>query len=207
MADKNLIKDREFISELCKAIEKLLGRKIASPRDFEYLSEQLTKEGSRISASTLKRIWGYNRDISPTYKPYAYTVLSLVNFLGYRDVEDYIENYDNEESQSAQYIGDTITIDTIMPGSIVDITWEPGRSCSLLCQEKGIFKVVHSERGRLCAGDIVRFQSLTQNAPLYFNEVERPATNERFIYVAGQKTGIRYFIHGIVHTDDDVIIS
>lgn len=207
MSKKNPIRDREFISELCLAIEKRLRRKMTSPRDFEYLSEELRKIGSRISASTLKRIWGYNRDISDTYKPYIYTLVSLVNILGFKDIEDYIKNYNEEEVQSAQFVGETVTISSIMPGSIVDITWAPDRVCNLVCLEIGVFKVVHSEHGRLYPGDIVKFQSLTQNAPVYFHEVTRPATNETFIYTAGQRTGVRYHIHGILKTDEDSIIS
>ncbi len=207
MEDKRLTEDKEFIAKLCLAIEKRLGRKMNSPRDFEYLSEELTKIGKRVSGSTLKRIWGYNRDISDSYKPYTYTLISLINILGFRNIEDYLQSYEGNEIQSAQYIGETITIDTIMPGSIVELSWSPDRVCHLIFMEKGLFKVVHSENGRLYPGDIVKFQSLTQNAPLYFNEVFRPATNETFIYTAGQRTGIRYQIHGIVNSDEDDIIT
>lgn len=207
MSDKKVIKDKEFISGLCEAIEKRLGKKMVSPRDFESLSEELSKIGTRISASTLKRIWGYNRDVSDTYKPYTYTLISLVNFLGYRDIEDYIANYNGQDLQSALYVGETVTIGDIMPGSIVELTWAPDRVCNLVCLEKGVFRVVHSEHGRLYPGDVVKFQSLTQNAPLYFNEVQRPGSNESFIYTAGQRTGVRYQIHGIVNSGEDSLIS
>ncbi len=207
MSDKKAIRDKEFIFQLCEAIEKRLGKKMTSPRDFEYLSEELSKIGSRISASTLKRIWGYNQDVSETYKPYTYTLLSLVNFLGYRDLDDYTANYNGEELQSAFYVGETVTIDDIAPGSIVELAWAPDRVCNLACLEKGVFRVVHSEHGRLYPGDMVKFQSLTQNAPLYFHEVTRPGTNESFIYTAGLRSGVRYQIHGIVCTDEDSLIS
>lgn len=205
MSDK--LTDKEVISKLCQAIEKRFGRKMLSPRDFDYLSEELSKIGKRISGSTLKRIWGYNRDISDNYKPYNYTLISLVNGLGFKNIEDFVEHYDDKEIQSAQYIGETITIESIMPGSVVELSWMPDRVCNLICMEKGLFKVVHSENGRLYPGDVVKFQSLTQNAPLYFNEVVRPATNEKFIYTAGQRTGIRYQIRGIVNSGEDTIIS
>ena len=69
MSEK-LVTDKAFISKLCQAIEKRVGRKMISPRDFDYLCEELTKVGARVSGSTLKRVWGYNRDISSNYRPY-----------------------------------------------------------------------------------------------------------------------------------------
>lgn len=207
MTDKELETDSEFISKLRVAVEKRIGRKMLSPRDFEFLSEELTESGTRISGSTLKRIWGYNRDISDTYRPYKYTLVSLVNFLGFNTLEDYLKHSESPEAESASYLGETVTTDEIMPGSIVELAWHPDRTCSLTCLERGVFRVVHSENGRLHPGDIVKFKSLTQNAPLYFNEVVRPLTDEKFIYTAGQRTGIRYSIRGIINTEEDTIIS
>lgn len=207
MANNKSVNDKEFISKLCLAIEKRLGKKISTPRDFEYLSEELTKAGARVSGSTLKRIWGYNRDISDNYHPYRYTLVSLANLLGFKDLDDFNEYYNEEEIQSDEFIGETITAEDIMPGSIVELTWAPDRKCNLVCVEKGVFKVVHSERGRLNPGDIAKFMSLTQNAPLYFNEVIRFGTQEKFIYTAGQRTGIHYRIRGIINSNEDSIIS
>lgn len=207
MSDKQLVTDNELISKLCEAVEKRIRRKLISPRDFEFLSDELTKAGTRISGSTLKRIWGYNRDISDTYQPYKYTLVSLVNFLGFNTLEDYLKYTESPESESASYMGETVTTDEIMPGSIVELSWHPDRTCSLTCLEKGIFRVVHSENGRLHPGDVVKFRSLTQNAPLYFNEVVRSGTDEKFIYTAGQRTGIRYCIRGIINSDEETIIS
>ncbi len=207
MSGEQVCNNKEFIPKLCLAIEKRLGRNLSSPRDFEYLSEALTKSGSRISSSTLKRIWGYNRDVTDTYKPYRYTILSLVNFLGYATIEDYIKQYNSSATQSAEYVGETIITDDIMTGSIVEISWAPDRTCTLICLGKGSFRVVHSENGRLAPGDMVRLMSLTQNAPLYFNEVTRFGTDEKFVYTAGQRTGIRYRIRGIVSSEEDTVIS
>ncbi|MDE6309224.1 MAG: hypothetical protein K2L81_03410 [Muribaculaceae bacterium] len=155
----------------------------------------------------MKRIWGYNRDISDTYQPYKYTLISLVKLLGFNTFEDYIKYCKSPEAESASYMGETVTTDEIMPGSIVELAWQPDRTCVLVCLEKGTFRVVHSENGRLLPGDVVKFMSLTQNAPLYFNEVLRPLSDEKFIYTAGRRTGIRYSIRGIISTAEDTIIS
>ena len=208
MAENKVKYSREFFSKLCEAIEKRLGRRMSSPRDFKYLSDEMTKIGARISGSTLKRIWGYNRDVTEKYSPYRYTLNSLVNLLGYEDLEDFTQhNNDDIAIQSAEFKGETIRTEDIMPGSIVEIQWAHDHQCSLVCLEKGVFKVVESYHGCLRPGDIVRCMSLTQNAPLYFNEVLRLGINEKFVYTAGLHTGIRYNIRGIINSDGECVIS
>ncbi|MBD5231557.1 MAG: hypothetical protein HDS66_05345 [Bacteroidales bacterium] len=207
MIDNQFTEYKECIAILCNAVEKRLGRSLSSHRDFDYLSEELSKAGKRVSGSTLKRIWGYNKDVSSSYKPYQYTILSLVNFLGYNSLEDFVNCYDSRDIQSAEFIGETITTDEIVPGSVIELSWLPDRVCNLICLSQGVFKVVHSEHGRLYPGDVVKFKSLTQNAPLYFYEVSRPGSNETFIYTAGQRTGIRYHIRGMVSSCEDMIIT
>ncbi|MDE6538391.1 MAG: hypothetical protein K2M13_10230 [Muribaculaceae bacterium] len=186
--------NKEFITKLTEAVERRLGRKIVSPRDFDFLSAELAGIGSSVSATTLKRIWGYNRDTSSAYRPYQYTITALIRLLGFRSVDDYINSDGDDSMQSSSFIGATVTADELAPDMIVDLSWEPDRRCRLKCIGAGKFEVILSERGKLKPGDIVRFMSLTQNAPLFFNEVIRNGGKERFVYTAGQRTGIRYSI-------------
>ena len=131
----------------------------------------------------------------------------MVKLLGFKDLETFTNNYEEEEIPSAEFMGETIMAEDIAPGSIVNLSWAPDRRCTLVCIEKARFKVVHSERGCLQPGDLVTFMSLTQNAPLYFSEVIRFGTNEKLIYTAGQRTGIRYHIRGIINTEEDSVLS
>ena len=51
---------KEDFDRLKNEVETLVGRKIVSPRDFDFLSRQI--EGNTqetVSVSTLKRLWGY----------------------------------------------------------------------------------------------------------------------------------------------------
>lgn len=207
MDDNTLIEDKEFILKLREAVEKRVGRKMVSPRDFDYLTEQLNEFSKRVSPSTLKRIWGYNRDTSKDYKPYKYTLVSLVNILGYSSLEEFDKKYKKGDAESAEHLGETVMTENIMKGSVVELTWAPDRTCNLVCLGKGVFKVAHSQHGHLLPGDVVKFMSLTQNAPLYFNQVMRPGTKDPFTYTAGQRTGIHYRIRGIVNSEEDTIIS
>lgn len=73
----------EQIERLRNIIEKVIGRKIEHPKDFEFLSKQIEGYvGERISVSTLKRMWGYvnaNSEIS------SYTLNVLTRMVGYAD--------------------------------------------------------------------------------------------------------------------------
>lgn len=45
---------------LREMIERMVGRKMVVPRDFAWLSEKvLERTQQRVSASTLRRFWGY----------------------------------------------------------------------------------------------------------------------------------------------------
>lgn len=57
-----MAQDDKYIKQLILHIENIVGRKILSPRDFDFLARQLEGfTGERISISTLKRIWGYTQ--------------------------------------------------------------------------------------------------------------------------------------------------
>lgn len=48
------------LSRLRRALEVAVGREMHVPRDFERLSEYISETGhEKVSASTLKRLWGY----------------------------------------------------------------------------------------------------------------------------------------------------
>lgn len=199
--------DKSVIVALCNEIEARIGRRVTTPRDFEHLSYLLDKSGGRVSPSTLKRIWGYNRDMSETYRPYRYTLVALASLLGYNDIEDFIESQSNDNSQSAEFVGETVLAADIVLGSIIELTWEPDRRCDLVALGDGVFKVVHAQRGHLMPGDIVRFMSVTQNAPLYFNQVFRPSADKSFVYTAGRQTVVSFRIRGVIADSNDTVIS
>jgi hypothetical protein len=55
------------IRELCREVETTAGRKLVTPKDFVFLeNEILDKLHEQISATTLKRLWGYlSEDVTP----------------------------------------------------------------------------------------------------------------------------------------------
>lgn len=181
---------REGVSELRQAVETFIDRRIKTPADFNYLADAI-REHSRLSlsATTLKRTWGYIRDTGKEYLPGRYTLCVLARFIGYRDYEDFLDRATH--FQSATYIGQTLDCASLDSGAEVLVRWEPGRLCRLRHIEGTAFEVIESVKGKLQSGDRVECGSMTQNAPLYFSRVNRSG-EEMMTYVAGTRSGIRF---------------
>lgn len=62
---------RQALAKLRDMVEEAIGRKMKTPKDFEFLSEQVfEKLHETVSATTLKRIWGYLSEASiPAFPP------------------------------------------------------------------------------------------------------------------------------------------
>ncbi len=72
---------------LREKIEEVVGQKIKSPKDFDFLSEQIfDKLHERISATTLKRLWGY---VEGSTVPRQSTLDILARFIDYTDWEHF----------------------------------------------------------------------------------------------------------------------
>ena len=72
---------------LREMIEKMVGRNMVVPRDFAWLSEKvLERTQHRVSASTLRRFWGY---VSEGVSDSKFTKDVLAKFLGYADFEEF----------------------------------------------------------------------------------------------------------------------
>jgi len=82
-----LEENKEHIIRLRQAVEETACRKILTPKDFDYLSELIKERlGERVSASTLKRIWGY---ITSSGMPRHSTLDVLAQFVGKKDWDSF----------------------------------------------------------------------------------------------------------------------
>ena len=77
------------IERLRKEIEEKVGRQMETPKDFDYLSKCIyNKMHEAVSASTLKRIWGY---VPTSTMPRESTLNLLAKFMGYEGWPAYIK--------------------------------------------------------------------------------------------------------------------
>lgn len=83
---------KEDFDRLKNEVETLVGRKIVSPRDFDFLSRQIegyTQE--TVSVSTLKRLWGY---VACSCKPSRFNLELLSRMVGYPSWNAFVESKD-----------------------------------------------------------------------------------------------------------------
>jgi len=82
-------KIKEYEACLRHAIEDAVGRKMKTPRDFDFLADAIfEKLHQSLSASTLKRFWGY----LPQYSSIRVSTLDLLaQFVDYKDWDSFCE--------------------------------------------------------------------------------------------------------------------
>ena len=95
----------QALAKLRDKIEETIGRKMKTPKDFDFLSEQVfEKLHETVSATTLKRIWGY---LSETSVPRISTLDILSQYVGYTDWASFMEQVPDlafPESQDAETV-------------------------------------------------------------------------------------------------------
>ncbi len=183
---------QEGIKVLRESVENYLDRRMVTPTDFDYLSLIIDEWVHKsVSATTLKRVWGYVRDNGDDYIPGRYTASALAQLIGYRDYEDFVAVHNEGDVQSAEYSGESLASETLQAGDRIEIKWTPGRRCVLEYVGDKTFNVVEAVNSRLLVGDRVECAIFMQRAPLYFSRVSRAGQPDA-TYIAGSRTGIRW---------------
>lgn len=77
------------IGRLREVVEAAVGRELKTPKDFDYLAERIfDKLHQKMSATTLKRLWGY---LSENNTPRTSTLTLLAQFVDYQDWDDFCQ--------------------------------------------------------------------------------------------------------------------
>lgn len=101
------------LTRLRKEVEAEVGRRMKTPKDFEYLSALiLERQHEAVSVSTLKRLWGY---IQASSNPRSSTLDVLVRFVGGTDWDTYCKEEEDAPSSSPH----SVQADTSQHSSII----------------------------------------------------------------------------------------
>ena len=172
---------------LREMIERMLGRKMVVPRDFAWLSEKvLERTQQRVSASTLRRFWGY---VSEGVSASKFTKNVLANFLGYADFEEFVLQQGSEEQQSQMVMGKEISCDNLYEGQQLKLSWLPDRTCIIRYLGNGRFRVLASENTRLSKDDTFECYHFINHEPAYLHAWKH-GDGEPATYAIGKKNGI-----------------
>ena len=172
---------------LREMIERMVGRKMVVPRDFAWLSEKvLERTQQRVSASTLRRFWGYVNE-GVTASKFTKNVLAI--FLGYADFEEFVLLQGAGEQQSQMVMGREISCDDLYEGQLLKLSWLPDRTCIIRYQGNGRFRVLASENTRLAKDDTFECHHFINHEPAYLHAWKH-GVDEPVTYAIGKKNGI-----------------
>ena len=178
-----------MIERLKAELEAAVGRKMRTPRDFDMLNKMISgRVGENVSASTLKRLWGY----FPSVEPHTSTLVILAQFLGYRDWDTF-RNSESGTPPSSPIIGRWLDVEReLNVGDRVRVTWAPGRVCDIEYMGDLRFPVLAAEQTRLQAGDTFECTAMLEQQPLYLRNLRHAGMREPMSYVCGMQGGIHF---------------
>lgn len=186
--------NRENYEALKNTIEELLGRKVTTKRDYEFLSMRiLDRTGSYLSPITLRRFWGNLAGGKYNTIPRRFTIDTLAQYTGYNNYEQFQKERSGESyCQNSRFLlNDYILSSALKKGQQIEISWLPYRFVTVEFLGYDMYKVVNSINSKLSEGDTFHVDVITQGEPLYLNcLVHKGGAPTR--YVCGQRGGVRF---------------
>lgn len=185
----------ERVAALRQAVEQKLKRRMLSPADFDWLSDEIERlTHQHVGVSTLKRIWGYIADKGDDYLPGIATVRILAAVAGFTNYEAFIDSLTDEEVQSEEYSGEALRCKTLPTEAIVSLEWNPNRQCRMRHLGNCRFEVIASVNAKIHVGDTVTCHQIVAGAPLCLDNICRQGEKKPLSYIAGSRTGVRFSI-------------
>lgn len=175
-----------LIRLLLEEVEQKAGRQMEMPKDFEHLWSLLPAE-SKLSMSTLKRLWGYVAGPQSTRES-TLTILSC--FAGYQDWKDFTRNHEHQPSKDESgFLDAAVLVEEMPTGGEVLLEWFPDHRCRVRKQDDGTLVVIEAEGCKLQVGDTFRTMQISVGNPFYATHVMREGRSLPD-YVAGRTRGI-----------------
>lgn len=176
------------IEELKRLVEKTYDKDLNTTTDFEEFSFNLQqKQNKRISASTLKRLWGYVND---THKPRVVTLDTLSEYIGYHNFAAFKAWLKSSPQYSSSFFdAPQLTSNSLKVGDRIEIGWSPNRLVRLSYQGDSKYEVVFSENSKLKTGDVFITGCFIKGQPLYLPFIIREGVHTQ-PFVAGRNGGL-----------------
>jgi len=174
------------ISELKHLIEENVGRKMKTTADFTFLSGAIWERiHDNLSASTLKRIWGYVDGIDSARNS---SLDILSKFLGFKDWDNFLAHI-AQDNDSGRVNNEHIKTEDLTVGDIVSVSWRPNRRCTFRYLGDYRFIVEQAENSKLKVGNTFRCGLFILGEPLYLSDLiqgDKPPV----AFVVGNKDGL-----------------
>lgn len=186
------VEDIQYIEHLRRHVATFVGFVPQTRRHFDLLAEHIfltTK--SMLSATTLRRFWGYQeREASSASLN---TINVLCRMVGYHDWEDFRKRcqegaLDSSELMMSQHILD---VKSLTIGQQIQITWLPNRKVVIEYLGDEAFRVLESVHSKLCVEDSFHCQQIVQGQPLFCHTLLRKGCAV-MSYVCGKGGGLTF---------------
>ncbi len=182
---------QEDLERLKKEVEKLVGRTVSSPKDFEFLHRQIAGcTHETVSVSTLKRIWGY---VLCESKPSRFSLDVLSRMIGYPCWDAFTGGTEGGCASSRFFANSKLIAGSLDVGDRVRLTWNPGRIVTIVYQGKDEFCVEESVNSKLSKGDTFFCPQFVTGETAYFSNLRHPGV-DLCNYAAGQSGGFSWSI-------------
>ena len=172
---------------LLSKVEQTYGRTIHTSTNFEALSVVIEHEiHERISATTLKRLWGY---VSYNSSPTIATLDVLARYVGEPDFLHFCASIRKSDSSESGFFSSVrIAASDLETGTMLRIGWNPNRIVIIEYLGECRFRVCKNYNSSLREGDEFEASAFMQGFPLY---IPRLLRNGEFIsYIAGSVNGL-----------------
>lgn len=155
------------IERLKECVEQSVGRKMCTPKDFEYLVARICSlTHTHISATTMKRLWGYQRD-AQQFAPRTATLDLLARVAGYVDYQSLLEVKETD-GQSSDFINkQRLATESLMVGDRLRLVWKPDRCMVTKYIGHNMFRVEEVMNSKLSVGDTFQCHHFISGEALY----------------------------------------
>ena len=177
------------LGELLRQVEARFGHRLSTTTDFELLSFVIEREiGELISASTLKRLWGY---VSYSSTPRVATMDTLCRYLGHKDFKAFCKVLkDSGAVVSSFFTSKTVEASSLGEGIRLLLGWAPNRLIRLKFLGDTTFEVESAENAKLRPGDRFETSEFILGAPLFIASLRRSDGTQTPPYVAAKAEGL-----------------
>lgn len=185
-------KETQVYIALKDKVERTAGRKMCTPRDFEYLSMSIfNRVKINLSVATLKRFWGY---VGKNYhgKPYRSTLNILAQYAGYVSYEFFVENFSGSSMVESEFItNETLAVGSLAKDAEVELRWFPDRCVTLKYMGMQMFKVIGSINSKLNEGDTFMVDQIIDGESLILRCLVHNGS-ESTNYICGKVNGVKF---------------
>lgn len=174
--------DRNITTE----IEKHVQRAMKTHRDFVWLSQEILNSMKEyVSATTLKRLWGHQRDYN---HPSLYTLNFLSRYLGYSDYNAF-QNGDLDNCMSSNILTGCYMTANLTKDDCLRLSWQPDRHMLVRYLDNDLFEVYEACNCKISVGDTFKSQAFVEGETLTLGGLIHENKGP-FVYVIGKLGGV-----------------